>query len=308
MKFSERWLRTLCDPPISTAQLCDALTMTGLEVEDVASAAPPFSGVVVAKIEAVSAHPNADKLCVCEVDVGAPAHLTIVCGAPNAAAGMLAPCAIEGAMLPGGLAIKRATVRGVESHGMLCSAKELGLSDDAGGLLALDDRHPPGTDLRAALALDDALLTLKLTPNRADCLSLAGIAREVAAATGAPLTLPQAVATPVTTAATRAVRVDDAAACPRFVGRLIDGIDAAAPTPAWLKERIERSGIRSISAVVDVTNYVMLELGQPLHAYDDRLLDGAIVVRFAQDGETLTLLNGQVLRLDADLLLVADEA
>jgi phenylalanyl-tRNA synthetase beta chain len=308
MKFSERWLRTLCDPPISTVELCDTLTMAGLEVEDVASAAPPFSGVVVAKIESVSAHPNADKLRVCDVDVGAPARVQIVCGAPNAAAGMYAPCALEGAMLPGELAIKHATMRGVESHGMLCSAKELGLSDDASGLLALDDRHPPGTDLRAALALDDALLTLKLTPNRADCLSLAGIAREVAAATGAPLTLPQAVATPVTTAATRAARVDDAAACPRFVGRLIDGIDAAAPTPAWLKERIERSGIRSISAVVDVTNYVMLELGQPLHAYDDRLLDGAIVVRFAQDGETLTLLNGQVLRLDADLLLVADEA
>ena len=308
MKFSERWLRTLCDPPISTVELCDTLTMAGLEVEDVAPAAPPFSGVVVGRIETVSAHPNADKLRVCEVDIGAPARLSIVCGAPNAAAGMYAPCALEGATLPGGFAIKHATMRGVESHGMLCSAKELGLVEDAGGLLVLDDRHPPGTDLRDALALDDALLTLKLTPNRADCLSLAGIAREVAAATGAPLTLPHAVTTPIATTATRVVRVDDAAACPRFVGRMIDGIDAAAPTPAWLKERIERSGIRSISAVVDVTNYVMLEWGQPLHAYDDRLLDGAIVVRFAQDGEALTLLNGEVLRLDADLLLVCDEA
>jgi phenylalanyl-tRNA synthetase beta chain len=308
MKFSERWLRTLCDPPISTAELCDTLTMAGLEVEDVARAAPPFSGVVVAKIEAVSAHPNADKLRVCEVEVGTAAHLQIVCGAPNAVPGMYAPCALEGAMLPGGLAIKHTTMRGVESRGMLCSAKELGLSDDAGGLLALDHRHPPGTDLRAALALDDALLTLKLTPNRADCLSLAGIAREVAAATGAPLTLPQAVATPITSEAARPVRVEDSAACPRFVGRMIDEIDATAPTPAWLRERIERSGIRSISAVVDVTNYVMLEWGQPLHAYDDRLLDGAIVVRFAQEGEMLTLLNGQVLRLDADLLLVSDEA
>ena len=190
---------------------------------------------------------------------------------------------------------------------MLCSAKELGLSDDAGGLLALDPALIPGTDLREALALDDAILTLKLTPNRADCLSVSGIAREVAAATGAPLSLPEARTTPVTIDATRAVRVEDFAACPRFVARLIDGIDAKAPTPAWMKMRLARSGLRSISAVVDITNYVMLELGQPLHAYDDRLLDGAVVVRFAREGETLTLLNGQVLKLDADLLMVCDE-
>ncbi len=307
MKFSERWLRTLCNPALSREALCETLTMAGLEVEDVALAAPPFGGVVVATIESVARHPNADRLSVCSVDAGGTERLQIVCGAPNAAAGMRVPCALEGATLPGGLAIKRAAMRGVESRGMLCSAKELGLSDDASGLLSLDTFAPNGTDLRAALALDDAVLTLKLTPNRADCLSLSGIAREVAAATGAPLALPVLAPAPVTIDAERAVRIDDAAACPRFVARLIDGIEARAPTPSWMKERLERSGLRSISAVVDITNYVMLETGQPLHAYDDRLLDGSVVVRFAREGETLTLLNGQVLTLDADLLLVCDE-
>ncbi len=307
MKFSEHWLRTLCNPPLSREALCEALTMAGLEVEEVEAAAPPFSGVVVATIESVARHPNADRLSVCTVDAGGREKLQIVCGAPNAAAGMRVACAVEGAALPGGPAIKRATMRGVESRGMLCSAKELGLSDDAGGLIALDAALAAGTDLREALALDDAILTLKLTPNRADCLSLAGIAREVAAASGAPLALPEVPATPVAIDGTRRVRVEDFAACPRFVARLIDGIDARAPTPSWMKTRLERSGLRSISAVVDITNYVMLELGQPLHAYDDRLLDGSVVVRFAREGETLTLLNGQVLSLDADLLMVCDE-
>jgi phenylalanyl-tRNA synthetase beta chain len=307
MKFSELWLRTLCNPPLSTEGLCDKLTMSGLEVEETAKAAPPFSHVVVARIDAVAPHPDADRLRVCTVDAGGSGKLQIVCGAPNAAAGMLVPCALEGATLPGGLAIKRATMRGVESRGMLCSAKELGIDDDASGLLALDASFAPGTSLREALALDDTLITLKLTPNRADCLSLTGIAREVAAITGAPLALPDVNATPVTFSGSRTVRVEDLQACPRFVARLIDGIDPAAPTPAWMKQRIERSGIRAISAVVDITNYVMLELGQPLHAYDDRLLDGDVVVRFARDDETLTLLNGQVLELEPGLLLVADE-
>ncbi|MCC7216273.1 MAG: phenylalanine--tRNA ligase subunit beta [Burkholderiales bacterium] len=307
MQFSELWLRTMCNPPVDSAELCERLTMAGLEVEEAKPAAPPFTGVVVGRIDAVAPHPNADRLRVCTVDVGAAAPLTVVCGAPNAAAGMLAPCAREGAALPGGLVIERATMRGVESHGMLCSAKELGIADDASGLLALDPSLAPGTPLRDALALDDTLITLKITPNRADCLALAGIAREVAAITGAPLALPVPAAVPVAFAGTRPVRVDAPEACPRFVARLIDGIDAKAPTPAWMKQRLERSGIRSISAVVDITNYVMIEMGQPLHAYDDRLLDGAIVVRFARDGEKLTLLNGQLLELVSDLLLVADE-
>ena len=307
MKLSERWLRALCDPPLSSEALGEKLTMSGFEVEERESAAPAFDHVVVARIDAVAPHPQADRLTVCTVDAGPDVKLQVVCGAPNAAKGLVVPCALDGATLPGGMTIKRTTMRGVESQGMLCSAKELGIADDSSGLLVLDPALVPGTDLRVALSLDDTIFTLKLTPNRADCLSLAGVAREVHAVTGAPLALPRIDATPVSGTVERAVRVEDAAACPRFVGRLIDSIDATAPTPPWIRERIERSGIRSISAVVDVTNYVMLELGQPLHAYDDRHLDGAIVVRFAREGETLTLLNGQVLQLDVDLLLVCDE-
>jgi phenylalanyl-tRNA synthetase beta chain len=306
MQFSESWLRTLCNPPIDSAALCDKLTMAGIEVEEAQRAAPPFDKVVVGRIEKVEAHPNADRLRVCTVDVGRTDRLAIVCGASNAAAGMLAPCALEGAVL-GGVAITRTTMRGVASQGMLCSAKELGIDEDASGLLALDTALTPGTSLRDALDLDDTLITLKITPNRADCLSVAGIAREVAAITGAPLTQQEVAATPVTFDGVRAVRVEDPEACPRFAARLIDGIDPKAPTPSWMKQRLERSGLRSISAVVDITNYVMLELGQPLHAYDDRLLNGAIVVRFANEHEKLTLLNGQVLDLSSDLLLVADE-
>ncbi len=308
MKFSEHWLRSLVDPALDTAGLCDALTMAGLEVEDVAAAAPPFSGVVVGRIESVEKHPDADRLRVCTVDVGSPERLTIVCGAPNAAAGLLVPCALDGAQLPGDMTIRRTKMRGVESQGMLCSARELGLSEDASGLLELPRGLAPGRDLRQALALDDALITIKLTPNRPDCLSMAGIAREVAAITGAAAALPSIEPVTIDSDATRNVRVEDEDACPRFASRVIEGIDAGAPTPAWMKERIERSGIRSISAVVDITNYVMLELGQPLHAYDARLLDGDVVVRFAREGETLTLLNGQTLALEPDLLLVCDSA
>ena len=307
MQFSERWLRTLTDPPLDTAALCDALTMAGLEVEGAVPAAPPFEAVVVGRIERVEPHPNADRLRVCTVDVGDPAPLTIVCGAPNAAAGMKAPCARVGAVLPGGVTIRKAAVRGVESQGMLCSAKELGISEDASGLHALPADAAVGADLREALALDDTIITLKVTPNRADCLSLVGLARDVSAATAAPLSPPEITPAPVTSNSVRAVRVEDEAGCPRFVSRVIEGIDPKAPTPAWMVERLERSGIRSISAVVDITNYVMLEQGQPLHAYDEARLEGAVVVRFARAGETLTLLNGQVLELEPDLLMVCDE-
>src|SRR5439155_17999923 len=307
MKFSEHWLRTLVDPPIDSETLAERLTMAGLEVEERATVARPFSGVVVGRVLAVARHPNADRLTVCQVDVGRGAPLSIVCGAPNAAPGITVPCALPGAALPGGLAIKKTAMRGVESDGMLCSAVELGLSDDASGLAVLEPDLKPGMDLRAALDLDDALLTLKLTPNRADCLSLVGVAREVAAITGAALKPPPAAPVAIKTQASRRVRVEDALACLRFCGRLIEGIDPKAPTPEWMRRRLERSGIRSISAVVDVTNYVMLELGQPLHAYDDRELEGDIVVRFARRDEKLTLLNGQTLDLDPDVLLVADE-
>jgi phenylalanyl-tRNA synthetase beta chain len=308
MKFSERWLRTLSDPPIGTAELCERLTMAGFEVESVEAAAPAFANVVVGRIASIEPHPNADRLRVCGVDVGRDDVLQIVCGAPNAVKDMLVPCALEGATLPGGHAITRATMRGVESQGMLCSAKELGISEDASGLMTLPANAIPGRDVRDLLTLDDALITIKLTPNRPDCLSLVGIAREVSAITRAPLAFPEYALPGVTSNATRNVRIEDLAACARFAGRVIEGIDARAPTPDWMKERIERSGIRSISAVVDVTNYVMLELGQPLHAYDDRQLEGDIVVRFAREGETLTLLNGDTLPLEPDLLLVCDSA
>ena len=308
MKFSERWLRTMVDPALDTAGLCERLTMSGLEVESTEPAAPSFSGVVVGRIDQVDPHPNADRLRLCLVDIGKPERLRIVCGAPNAAVGMKAPCAIVGASLPGGLRIAATTMRGAESQGMLCSASELGIDDDAAGLLVLPDDAPVGANVRDLLDLDDALITLKITPNRADCLSILGIARDVAAVTGAALEAPGVNVTPVASNAERAVRVDDPVACPRFVSRVIEGIDAKAPSPAWMKRRLERSGIRSISAVVDITNYVMLELGQPLHAYDDRLLDGEIVVRFARTGEKLRLLNEQTLDLEPDLLLVTDSA
>ena len=308
MRFSEHWLRTLVDPPIDSEELAQRLTMAGIEVEERAPAAPPFTGVVVGRVLAAAQHPKGSRLTVCDVDVGSGAPLSIVCGAPNAAQGITVPCALAGAVLPSGLEIKKTTIAGVTSEGMLCSATELGIADDASGLLLLDPELKPGTDLRAALDLDDPLLTLKLTPNRADCLSLLGIAREVAAITASPLRPPPLAPVAVKTKTSRNVRVEDALACPRFCGRVIEGIDPKAPSPEWMRRRLERSGIRAISAVVDVTNYVMLEQGQPLHAYDDALLEGAIVVRFPRRGEKLTLLNGQTLDLDPDLLLVADEA
>ena len=307
MRFSERWLRTLADPPLDGAGLADTLTMAGLEVENATPAAPEFSGVVVAMIAQVAAHPDAERLRVCSVDAGTGSPLQIVCGAPNAAAGMKVPCALPGARLPGGIAITKATMRGVESAGMLCSAKELGIDDDASGLLVLPADAKIGADLRAALDLDDRLLTLKLTPNRADCLSIVGIARDVAAATGVSLHLPRFTPAEVTSSRRRPIRIEDRDACGRFVARVIEGIDPRAPTPDWMRQRLSRSGIRPISAVVDITNYVMLEQGQPLHAYDEARLDGGIVVRFARAGEKLTLLNGQVLDLEPDLLLVCDE-
>jgi phenylalanyl-tRNA synthetase beta chain len=307
MKFSERWLRTMANPPLGSAALADALTMAGLEVEQSEPAAPPLSNVVVARIESVTPHPNADRLRICTVDAGAAERLTIVCGAPNAAPGMTAPLARVGATLANDVAVREAEVRGVRSQGMLCSAKELGLGDDTSGLLVLADDLVPGTDLRTALALDDTLFTFKLTPNRADCLSILGIAREVSAVTGAALTMPDFTPAEVTTGATQRVRIEDFAACPRFASRVIEGVNPNALTPVWMKQRLERSGLRPISAIVDITNYVMLELGQPLHAYDRALLEGDVVVRFAQAGEKLLLLNGDMLDLEPDLLMVCDE-
>lgn len=308
MKFSESWLRSLVDPKLSSEELSHVLTMAGLEVEEMDPAAPLFSQVVVAQILDVSKHPDADRLNVCRVDIGAASPLQIVCGAPNAAVGLRVPCALPGALLPGGFAIKLAKVRGVESSGMLCSAKELGIAEDASGLMVLPADAPLGVALRDYMDLDDHLFTLKLTPNRADCLSLTGVAREVAAITGTPAKLPAAVDVPPSIADSRSVVLDAPEACPLYCGRIVKGVNARAATPEWMRRRLERSGIRSISALVDVTNYVMLELGQPLHAFDNTRLEGAIHVRMARPEEKLLLLNEQTIAIDPDVLVIADEA
>ena len=307
MQFSEQWLRTFVDPQLDSDALGHLLTMAGLEVEEADPAAPAFSGVVVAQIVEAEKHPNADKLKLCKVDAGRGELLQIVCGAPNAAAGMKVPCATVGAVLPGDFAIKAAKLRGVESFGMLCSARELGLSEDHGGLYALPEDAPIGTDIREYLGLDDTLFTIKLTPNRADCQSLEGVAREVAAVTGAAFRPTEVSPVAPTIDARRAIVLDAPQACPRYCGRILRGVDAKAPTPDWMVRRLARSGIRSISALVDVTNYVMLELGQPLHAFDNARLQGAIHVRFPVEGEQVLLLNEQTVAPAADTLLIADE-
>jgi len=306
MKFSEHWLRQLVNPAISSAELEHLLTMAGLEVEALESVAPEFSGVVVAHILSAEKHPDADRLQVCRVDVGQGEPLQIVCGAPNARAGLKAPCALVGAKLPG-FDIRRAKVRGVESFGMMCSAKELGVAEESGGLLELPADAPVGQDIRQQLALDDRLFTLKLTPNRSDCLSLLGIAREVAALTGAALMPPAIVAVPVGSTQRREVRVEQPEACPRYCGRVVSGVDATVRTPDWMVQRLARSGVRSISAIVDITNYVLLELGQPMHAFDLDKLSGGIRVRLAAAGESLLLLNGQETALQPDMLVIADD-
>jgi phenylalanyl-tRNA synthetase beta chain len=308
MQFSENWLRTLVNPPLDSGALGHLMTMAGLEVEEAHPVAPPFSGVVVARIVEAERHPNADKLTLCKVDIGAGEPVQIVCGAPNAAAGMKVPCAKVGAMLPGDFAIKAAKLRGVESFGMLCSARELGLSEDHDGLLALEGDAPVGMDIREWLALDDTCFVIKLTPNRADCLSLTGVAREVAALTGAPLVPAPLSLVPPVSNARRDIVLDAPEQCPRYCGRIISEVNARAPTPNWMKDRLKRSGLRPIHALVDITNYVMLELGQPLHIFDNAHLSGAIHVRLPRPGEELRLLNEQCVKPTPDTLLIADEA
>lgn len=308
MKFSESWLRTLVDTKLSSEELSHLLTMAGLEVEGLEPVAPQFNDVVVAQVLEVVKHPDADRLNVCKVDTGRGEPTTIVCGAPNVAVGLRVPCALPGAKLPGDFVIKIAKVRGIESSGMLCSAKELGIAEEASGLLILSADAPVGQSIREYLDLDDQQFELKLTPNRADCLSLSGVAREVAAIAGAQAKLVDVPAVAATIADQRAVVLDAPAACPLYFGRVLKGVDAKAPTPEWMKRRLERSGIRSISALVDVTNYVMLELGQPLHAFDNTKLGGAVHARMARPGEKLLLLNEQTIAIDADVLVIADDA
>ena len=281
--------------------------MAGLEVEALEPVAPAFNNVVVAEVLEVVKHPNADRLNVCQVNVGEAQPLTIVCGAANVVVGIKVPCARIGALLPGDFAIKQAKVRSVESFGMLCSAKELGLAAESEGLWLLPADAPVGSDLRSYLELNDTLLTLKLTPNRSDCLSIAGLAREVAAITGDALHTVKIAAAPVTSPDVLPVKIAAAEACPLYCGRVVRGVNAAAATPVWMLRRLERSGLRSINAVVDITNYVLLEQGQPLHAFDLDKLSGGVTVRYAREGEKLKLLNEQEIELKSDLLVVADD-
>lgn len=305
MQFPESWLRNLVNPALDTAQLAHVMTMAGLEVEALTPAAPPFNNVVVAEILSAEKHPDADRLRVCQVDVGEASPVTVVCGAPNAAAGLKVPCARPGAILPG-IKIRVAKVRGVESFGMLCSTRELGLEGVADGLMVLPEDAPVGEDFRSWLNLDDTLITLKLTPNRADCLSMQGLAREVGAITGADVRLPQVQIVDTRIQDTMPIQVSASDACPLYLGRVVRGIDAQAPTPRWMSERLERSGIRPVLAPVDVTNYVLLELGQPMHAFALSRLNKGIEVRMARAGEQLELLNGQTAELAPDMLVIAD--
>lgn len=312
MQFSENWLRTMANPQLSSDQLSHLLTMSGLEVEEVEAVAPPFSKVVVARVVEVAKHPNADRLNVCQVDAGTGSLLNIVCGAPNVAPGMKVPCALAGALLPPGddgkpFEIKVGKLRGVESQGMLCSARELKLSEDHGGLLALPEDAPVGQDFRDYYQLDDRRFTIKLTPNKADCLSVLGVAREVSALTGVSLQQPDCAPVAPTMAEVLPVKVEAADLCGRFSGRIIRGLNARAQTPDWMKQRLERSGQRSISALVDISNYVMLELGRPSHVFDLAKIHGGLHVRWGRKGESLKLLNGNTVELDDWVGVIADD-
>ncbi|WP_439115664.1 phenylalanine--tRNA ligase subunit beta [Hydrogenophaga sp.] len=312
MQFPESWLRAFCNPPLTSQQLADTLTMAGLEVEELEPVAPPFSGVVVGRILEAVQHPNADRLRVCQVDVGQTQPLSIVCGAPNARAGILVPCAMVGAALPAGedgkpFLIKLGKLRGVESQGMLCSSKELQLADDHGGLLELAPDAVVGRDIRAQLLLDDMLFTLKLTPNLAHCLSVYGIAREVSALTGSPLVEPVFPAVPVSLNDRLPVHVQAPDLCGRFTGRIMRGVNTRASTPAWMVDRLARCGQRSVSPLVDISNYVMFELGRPSHIFDLDKIHGCLQVRWGRVGEQLKLLNGTTVSVDPQVGVIADD-
>ena len=313
MLFPESWLREFCDPKLTTTELAVLLTMSGMEVESLEPVAPPFSKVVVAMVLSVERHPGADRLQVCTVDAGSGSPLTIVCGAPNVRAGMKVPCALVGATLPPAeegaapFTIKLGKLRGVESQGMLCSARELKLADDHSGLLELPADAPLGRDLREVLQLDDMLFTLKLTPNLAHGLSVYGVAREVAALTGAPLATPGVPQIAVTHGDTLAVKVEAPDLCGRFSGRIIRNVNPGARTPAWMVERLRRCGQRSVTALVDISNYVMFESGQPSHIFDLDRIHGGLHVRWGRAGESLELLNGNTVEVDAAVGVIADE-
>jgi len=313
MQFSESWLRTFCNPSISTAELAETLTMAGLEVEELKPVAPPFTKIVVGEIKHAEQHPNADRLRVCQVDVGQAELLNIVCGAPNARVGIRIPCALVGAELPPGedgkpFLIKLGKLRGVESQGMLCSARELKLSEDHGGLLELPLDAPLGQDIRQYLDLDDTLFTLKLTPNLAHCLSVYGVAREVAALTGAPLISAPIPHVDVTSNDKVAVKITAPDLCGRFSGRVIRHVNTKAQTPRWMVDRLARCGQRSVTPLVDISNYVMFELGRPSHIFDLDKIHGELDVRWGKAGEQLKLLNGSTVTVDDKVGVIADEA
>ena len=306
MKFSEQWLRTWVSPQVSRDELVARLSMAGLEVDSVTPAAGVFSGVIVGEVLSTEQHPDADKLRVCQVSSGSESF-QVVCGAPNVRPGLKIPFAMIGAELGADFKIKKAKLRGVESNGMLCSASELQISTDNDGLMELPADAPVGQDIRVYLELDDASIEVDLTPNRGDCLSLAGLAREVGALYAAPVTRPVVAAVPAVHEQTLPIEVLAPQACPRYLGRVLRNVDLSRPTPLWMVERLRRADVRSIDAVVDVTNYVMLELGQPMHAFDLAQLNGGICVRMAEAGEKLVLLGGQEVSLRADTLLIADQ-
>ncbi len=312
MQFSENWLRTMVDPKMTSDELAHLLTMSGLEVEEVEAVAPPFSNVVVAEVLEVVRHPNADRLNVCKVNVGTGTLLNIVCGAPNVRVGMKAICAMAGAILPPGadgkpFVIKVGELRGVESQGMMCSAKELKISEESNGLMELPSDAQVGQNIRDYLALNDLKFTIKLTPNKADCLSVLGVAREVSALTGTPLLMPQFRSVPVNGSETLPVKISAPDLCGRFSGRVIRGLNARAETPAWMRQRLERSGQRPVSALVDISNYVMLELGRPSHVFDLAKIHGGLDIRWGKKGETLKLLNGTTIEIDEFFGVIADD-
>lgn len=306
MKFSELWLREWVNPAIDSDALSNQITMAGLEVDGVEAVAGAFNGVVVGEVVECGQHPNADKLRVTKVNVGGERLLDIVCGAPNCRQGLKVAVATIGAVLPGDFKIKAAKLRGEPSEGMLCSFSELGISDDHSGIIELPADAPIGSDIREYLKLDDNTIEISVTPNRADCLGIIGVARDVAVLNKAPLVEPEITPVTATINDVLPITVDATDACPRYLGRVVKGINVKAPTPLWMKEKLRRCGIRSIDAVVDVTNYVLLELGQPMHAFDKDRIEGGIVVRMAKEGETLVLLDGTEAKLNADTLVIAD--
>lgn len=308
MKFSEQWLREWVDPPVDTSTLGDQLTFMGLEVDEIVSAAPDFVDVVVARIIDIAQHPDADRLRVCTVEFGQDEPVQVVCGAPNARAGLTTALAKVGGRLPDGTKLKKAKLRGVVSMGMLCSAAELQLSDEASGIMELPDHAPPGKPLDAWLEMNDSIIDIELTPDRGDCLSIRGVARDLCARNDLPMKLHEITSMPVHIEEQWPVEVAENCACVRFTGRVIRDIDISIKAPEWMVERLRRSGIRSINSAVDITNYVMMELGQPMHAFDLDKLQGGVQVRLARSGERLTLLDGRDVVLDEDTTVIADDS